>query len=383
MIRVALQMLFGDRIKFFALIIGLTFSAMMIAQQASIFTGYASRAGAWIRDTSQGDLWVMDAQVEVSIDEKRMTDTQLQRVRSIDGVAWAVPMFSSFLVARLPDGSTQSVRLIGIDDATLTGGPPEMVQGTLADLRRDRGVIVNRDDLAKLLKPRKDAAAGELGVGDRLDINDNEVEIVGVYGKSAEFFWEPVVYTTYSRALKLSPPERKQAQFILVKALPGQPIAELQARIRATTGLAAHTGEEFSSLTTWYVLLQTGILINFGITIALGFVIGVLVSGLLLYSFVLENTRNFAALKAMGTGNWVLTMMVIVQAAAAGAIGYGIGVGMAGMTGFFAGNGSLAFRMTWHVPVFAGAAILICCCLAAVISLGRVLRLEPALVFKA
>jgi hypothetical protein len=35
------------------------------------------------------------------------------------------------------------------------------------------------------------------------------------------------------------------------------------------------------------------------------------------------------------------------------------------------------------VPVFTGVAILICCCVAAVVSLGRVLRLELSQVFKA
>lgn len=384
MTRVALQMLFGDKIKFFALIIGLTFSAMMIAQQASIFTGYAGRAGAWIRDTSQGDLWVIDPQMEVFVDQKRMTDTQLQRVRSVEGVAWATQVFSGFLNARLPDGTIQAVRVVGLDDATLMGGPPRMVNGTLADLRRDRGIMVNSNDLGNLLKPRRKPGSPKLGVGDRLDINDNEVEIVGVYSKSPEFFWEPVVYTTFSRALRLAPPERKLTQFIMVKAQPGQDLAQLQSRINAATGLSAHTGAEFARLTTRYVLIQTGILINFGITIALGFVIGVLVSGLLLYSFVLENTKNFAALKAMGAGNLTLAMMVLVQAGAAGVIGFGLGVGVAGVTGLvMSDSGSLAFRMTWHVPVFTGVAILICCCVAAVVSLGRVLRLELSQVFKA
>jgi putative ABC transport system permease protein len=376
-------MLVGDKMKFFALIIGLSFASMMIAQQASIFTGYAMRAGAWVRDTAQGDLWVMDPQVEVTIDFKRMTDTQLQRVRGVDGVGWAVPMFVGGLNARLPDGTVQAVRLIGLDDATLTGGPPGMVAGELADLRTDRGVFVDQRDLDGLLKPRRDSGAASLGVGSRLDLNDNEVQITGVYRKTAEFFWEPTLYTTYSRALTLAPPERKQLQYVLVKVAPGQDVRAVALRIREATGLAVYTGAEFARLSTWYVLIQTGILINFGITIALGFVIGALVSGLLLYTFVTENSRAFAALKAMGTTNARVVGMVVTQALIAGLVGYGLGVGMAAVTGAAAGSdGSLAFKMLWQVPVVAGAGILLCCVLAAVVSLGRVLTLEPAVVFK-
>jgi uncharacterized membrane protein len=81
------------------------------------------------------------------------------------------------------------------------------------------------------------------------------------------------------------------------------------------TGMKAHTAEQFQELTLWYTLQKTGILINFGITIGLGFIIGVLVSGQLLYNFVLDNTRYFGTLKAMGTPNRVIVRMVMLQAA--------------------------------------------------------------------
>lgn len=391
MIAIAWKMLAGDRVKFIALVVGLTFAASMIAQQASIFTGYASRAGAWVRDSNPGDLWVMDDQVEVTIDEKRMGDTALQRVRSVDGVAWAMPMFVGVLPARLPDGTIQAVRLIGLDDATLTGAPPAMVQGALADLRRDRAVIVNDADLDRLLRPRRGGTAGgdtsaqaaRLTLGDRLDINDREVEIVGTYSKTTEFFWEPAVYTTYSRALAIAPKTRKSTQYLVVKAAEGQDVNALAERIRASTGLAAHTTPQFVRIATWYVLIQTGILINFGITIALGFVIGALVAGLLLFMFVAENKRAFAALRAMGATSKQLVAMVLTQAGSIGFIGFGLGVGIAAITGLIVGpSGGLAFKMVWEVPVFVGVSMLICSAVAALISLGHVLRQEPALVFR-
>jgi len=383
MISVAIQMLVGDKMKFFALIIGLSFASMMIAQQASIFTGYAMRAGAWVRDTAQADLWVMDPQVEVTIDFKRMTDTQLQRVRGVQGVSWGVPMFVGGLIARLPDGTIQAIRLVGLDDGTLIGAPPGMAEGELADLRRDRGVFVDQRDLTGLLRARRDTSAPALAIGSRLDINDHEVEVTGLYRKTAEFFWEPTIYTTYSRALKIAPPERKTLQYVLVKVAEGHDPAQVAEAIRSETGLAVYTGPQFARLSTWYVLIQTGILINFGITIALGFVIGALVSGLLLYTFVTENSRAFAALKAMGTTNGRVVGMVVVQALVAGLIGFGLGVGMAAINGHVAGSdGQLAFKMVWQVPVIAGVGVLACCVLAAVVSLSRVLTLEPAVVFK-
>ena len=52
-----------------------------------------------------------------------------------------------------------------------------------------------------------------------------------------------------------------------------------------------------------YFMKYTGIPINFGIAVALGFIVGTAIAGQTFYSFTLENLRHFGALKAMGAGN--------------------------------------------------------------------------------
>jgi putative ABC transport system permease protein len=380
---VALKMLIGDRLKYIALVAGVAFAALLITQQASIFTGYTLRTGAWIRDTSAGqaDLWVMDPQVQFSEGPKPLSDTALQRVRSVTGVASAVPLYKGWLKCRLPDGTLTTVRLIGIDDATLVGGPPELVEGNLADLRRDRAVIVNVESLATdfALDRGKGRA---LRVGDRMDINDNESIVVGTFRATPEFFWEPVVYTTYSRAMAYAPPERRLLCYVLVKVAPGADTAEVARRIEQSTGLRAYTGREFEWLTADYVLKKTGILVNFGMTIGLGFVIGLLVAGQTFYTFVLDNLRHFAALKAMGAANLTVLRMLCLQVVTVGGIGYGIGVGGASATGLAFQSVGLAFQMHWIIPTLGGVAVVACCLLAGFLGMLRVLRLEPSVVFK-
>ena len=380
---VALKMLVGDRLKYIALVAGIAFAALLITQQASIFTGFTLRTGAWIRETTAGgaDLWVMDPQVQMSEGPKPLSDTALQRVRSVSGVAWAVPMYKGWLKCRLPDGTLTTVRLIGIDDATLATGPAEMVQGKLEDLRRDRSVIANVDDL------NKDLALGRgkgrpLQVGDRIDINDNEVVLAGTYRAGKEFFWEPVLYTTYTRALAYAPPERRLLCYVLVKVTPGADPLEVAARIRSNTGLDAHTGREFEYITADYILKKTGLLINFGMTIALGFLIGLLVAGQTFYTFILDNLRHFAALKAMGAANATVLRMMCLQVVTVGGIGYGIGLGGACLTGIGFQAAGLAFQMHWLIPAIAGAAVVACCLCAGGLGMIRVLRLEPSVVFK-
>jgi putative ABC transport system permease protein len=378
---IALKMLVGDKLKYLSLVAGLAFAALLITQQASIFTGFTLQMGAWIRDTAAADLWVMDDQVNFVDDYKPIPDTRLQRVRGIDGVEWAVPMFKSYLQVQLPDGTRVACRVVGLDDASLVGGPPEMVQGELADLRRDRAVLINIDQAKSTLSQNRIGGV-PLKVGDRLAINDNDAIVVGTYRATREFFWDPVIYTTYSRALSWAPRQRRLLQYILVRARPGADLKSLAARITSETGLLALTNREFEWRTTSDLMNRTGILINFGITILLGLVIGILISGQTFYMFVLDNLKYFAALKAMGTSGWTLTRMLFLQTVTVGLIGYGIGLGAACISGVAFSRIGLAFSMPWQVPVAGALGIVGCCTIAAMLALRRVLRLEPAMVFK-
>jgi putative ABC transport system permease protein len=379
---VAIKMLFGDKLKYFGLLLGVAFAAMLITQQAAILTGLTNQTGAFIRDTAQGDLWVMDPQVRFSQDFLPLRDTMLQQVRGVPGVEWAVPIYQSFIRGRMPDGTRFAMILVGLDDATLMGAPPIIEQGKLADLRRDRGVLIDLGSAAVRLK-MKQGGDRPLQVGDRFSINDNEAVVVGGYRGSSSFFWDPVIYTTYSRALQFAPRERNLLSFVMVKVKPGYDNAVVQRAIGERTGLTARTNQEFIKLTEDYILNATGILINFGTAVVLGFVIGLLVAGQTLYNFTLDSLRHYGSLKAMGVSNMTLARMVLLQALTVAVLGYGIGVGIACIAGVFLKKGGLAFALPWQIPALTAVAILAICAIASVLSLWRVFRLEPAVVFKA
>ena len=382
---VAIQMLVGDRAKYLGIIMGLTFASLLITQQAAIFVGLMTRTYGFVTDSGLADLWVMDPKVQFIDDIKPLQDTQLLRVRGVEGVDWAVPLYKGLLKARLSNGNFQTCNVIGLDDATLIGGPPEMVAGELADLRRSDGVIVDivgaSDKLAKP-SPTPGGKPIPLQVGDTLELNDHRAIVVGLAKVSRTFQSQPVVYTTYSRATTFAPRERKLLSFILVKAKPGETAHVLAERIQQATGLAAYTANDFKRLTVNYFLKYTGIPINFGIAVMLGFLVGTAIAGQTFYNFTLDNLRHFGALKAMGATNGILLRMILLQALLVGAIGYGLGVGAASLFGSLLGNTELAFVLPWQLLLISAAAIMVICLLSALISIRKVIRLEPAIVFK-
>jgi putative ABC transport system permease protein len=380
---VALKMLVGDRAKYLGIIMGLTFASLLITQQAAIFVGLMERTHGAITDLSGPDVWVMDPKVQFIDDVKPMQDTQLYRVRGVDGVKWAVPLYKGLLKARLPDGTFQTCNVMGLDDTTLIGGPPTMLQGKLADLRRSDAVIIDDVGAAgKLAKVLPDGKKVPLKVGDTIELNDHRGIVVGICRVSRTFQSQPVVYTTYSRATTFAPRERKLLSFVLAQAKEGVTPQQLCERISRETSLGAYTQRGFIEKTWNYFFKNTGIPINFGISVALGFFVGTAIAGQTFYSFTLENLRQFGALKAMGAANQMLLRMILLQSVLVGVIGYGLGVGIACVFGYLTRNSELAFKLPWQLMVFTAGAIVLICVGSALFSILKVMKLEPAIVFK-
>jgi len=391
---VAIRMLMGDAAKYLGIIFGVTIASFLITQQGSIFCGLMSRTFGAITDLAGPDVWVMDPKVQFIDDIKPLQDTELYRVRGIQGVEWAVPLYKGLLKARLDNGSFQTCNVLGLDDASLIGGPPEMVDGTLADLRRAESVIVDEHGATgKLARTKPDGTIVPLKIGDTLELNDHRAVVVGICRVSRTFQSQPVIYTTYSRAISFAPKERKLLSFILVKVGGGIDPKALSQRIMDVTGvkeggairptLLAIPRDEFKWMTVTYFMKYTGIPINFGIAVALGFFVGLAIAAQTFYQFTLENIKHFGALKAMGAGNGMLLRMILLQALIVGGIGYGLGVGLAAFLGYrLGGSTELAFFLPWQLLVITGVATLAIVTLSAAMSLIKVVRLEPAIVFK-
>lgn len=380
---VALKMLIGDRAKYIAIIMGIVFSSLLITHQEAIFCGIMVRTVSAINDLGLPDIWVMDPKVQFIDDIKPLQVTQLTRVRGVEGVEWAVPLYKGLLKARLNNGNFQTCNVLGLDDATLIGGPPYMVEGQLADLRRAEGIIVDEFGAkGKLAKHLPDGTTVPLKIGDTMELNDTRATVVGICHVSRTFQSQPVIYTTYSRAISFAPLERKLLSFVLVKAKAGLDPNEVCHRIEKTTGLAARTRDEFKWLTMEYFLKFTGIPINIGIGMIMSFIVGTAIAGQTFYSFTLDNLRHFGALKAMGASNRRLLAMIMLQAVVVGLIGYGIGVGGSAAIGYALANTEMAFLLLWQALVGTGATVVVICILASILSVRKVMKLEPAIVFK-
>lgn len=375
---IALRMLTGDRNKYLALVFGVAFATLLMTNQVSIFMGIIARTGNQILEVRDADIWVMDNRVRFIDEAPALQDTDLLRVRGVSGVAWAVRHYKGSVQARLEDGNARNLLLTGLDDESLVGAPREMIVGSLSDLKAPDAVIVDKAGYEWMWgrEPYR--------LGRTFHINDRRVVLVGVCKIGAPFFSTPVVYTRYSRAAAFVPRARNLMNYVLVKPQDGVDHEALCRRIDEQTGRTALTRSQFFWKTIRYFLGSTGIPVNFGITIALGFIVGAAVTGQTLYLFIVENLKQFGALKAMGVPNAGILRMVLLQSLLVGVLGFGLGVGLCAI--FFTATGNLTqlagLHMTWTAVAGTGAAILLIVVATSLTSARRVLVLEPAVVFR-
>lgn len=377
MIWIAWKMLIGNRGKYLGIVFGVVFAALLIAQQSSIFCGLMSLTVSQILDVPGASIWVMDENVQFVDDIKPLSDTELFRVRGVPGVDWAVRLYKGIARARLEEGSYEQMILLGLDDATLVGAPEGVFMGSIADLRTPDAVIIDQAGYQRIW-PDEPYRLGRV-----FEMNDRRAVVVGITKARKTFQSFPILYTRYSQAVRFAPPERKVLSFVLANPQPDVTADELAERIQAQTGLLALSQTDFIWKTIRYYMEKTGIPVNFGITVLLGFFVGTAIAGQTFYLFTVENIRQFGALKAMGTSNRTILLMVLSQALHVGVIGYGVGVGLAAAFGWWSGQTTrLSFFMPWQVLALTAAAVFVIVLVASVLSIRKVLVLDPAVVFR-
>jgi putative ABC transport system permease protein len=379
MYRIGFKMLFGDRLKYYGLVLSVAFATLLITQQTAIFVGVMERTVNIIDDAREVGIWVMNPDVDHLDVVRAMPSTALTRVRGVPGVAWATPLSRVNVVAHTLDGRIEVGVLAGLDDATMVGAPPRFRLGGPEDLRKPDAVAVDVFGYGRLWP-------GEpLRLGRELEINERRAVVVAVTEATANFATNLMLHTTYDRAAHYVPAVRNRLSFVVAAAAAGEDNALIARRIADQTGLQALSRDDFRCKTIWYFLTKTGIPVNFGVVVLLGVVVGAAIIGMTFSMFVSENMRQYGALKAMGMNDRNLVGMVLSQVAVVGAIGYALGLSAA--TGFFAwvgpADGNLrGFSLPGWVAGTSALLILIIMLAATWGSLARVRRLDPAIVFR-
>lgn len=370
-------MLIGNRAACLGVIFGIFLATLLISQQSAIFLGLIERSYRIVTDIPEPTIWVKDPATESEDKLRSMPVSYLDIVRGTDGVEWAVPLNSTLIPLVTPQGKFDICLLYGIDEATLIGAPSHMIEGSLRDLRREGAVIVDMysasDALAKI---NADGTKVPLSIGDTLEINGKSALVVGICKVTQGFYPQPIIFTSFSQFKIFDPGLSDRIGFILVKTNQNAHISTVAGKINAYKELHAQTSEEFKVRIRNY-FLKTGILINFGLSVLLGIIIGFSIAGQTFYMMSLENIVYYALIKAVGGTEKMILQMIVFQAAVVGLLGYVLGIGTTILWGYAVQETTLAFLFPWQLLAFTGLIILVICLFTAVLSIQKVFHADP------
>jgi len=373
-ILLAYKLLVNDRAKFAALLVGITFSVFLMIQMTSMFAGILNRSSSSVINVG-AKIWIMDPAVNTSASSIPLPDYVLDAVRSIDGVRYAVPLYSGGALVKLRDGTYQAVSVMGLDDSSLFGRP-QLIEGRIEDIYAENGFIVVKDaEFAKLKSP---------ALGSEFEINDNRAVVVGIARVSlGGLFGVPTLYTTYNRAIQYLPTSRFTMAYVLAEPKSAPDVAAIKSEV-ARLGYVALTEAEFVQKISDFYKYQTGVGINILLMTLVSFVVGLSISGQTFYTFILENLEKFGALKAIGAKSHELIAMILFQATFTSLTGYGLGIGLCAIVITLARLRlpDYAAVITFGNLAVALAMVVIIAAISSYIGVRKVLRIEPFDIFR-
>jgi len=192
------------------------------------------------------------------------------------------------------------------------------------------------------------------------------------------------VFTSFKNAQDFTGLREDQTLFILVKVAPGRDIEQIRRALLAhVADVDVLTSTQFSRMTTFYWMFTTGAGVAVLIAAVLGLVVGFVVVAQTIYATTVDHIREYGTLKAMGAPNSYVYKVIMKQAAISAVIGYVLGMLVSLFVVHGSQKGGAAILMPTPMAIGMFFLTLLMCVGAALVSISKVTRIDPAMVFKA
>jgi putative ABC transport system permease protein len=372
-IPLARRNLLHDRVRFAVTLTGIVFSVLLSSIQLGLFVGF-TRATSEVITHSGADIWVSSRGVthlETGVPFPERTRFQ---VLAVPGVSAAERHLVQFGNWTRPDGAVEGILLVGFDLDGALGGPWSLVEGRAADLEQADAVIVDELYRAKL---------GVHRLGETFEIRGHRARVVGFTRGIRSFTTAPPVFTSFANAQRFMDLASDRTVYLLVRTADGADPSAIASRIETSVAhVDARPTAEWSRTQQNYWMFGTGAGITVLIAAGLGLLVGIVVVAQTIYAATVDHIREFGTLKAMGGSHAYLYRVIVTQAVIAAVVGYGVGMTLAQIVAALSQRGTTAIILPWPLTVGLFVITVTMCVAASLVSINKVTRLDPAMVFK-
>jgi putative ABC transport system permease protein len=368
MTRLAFRNLFQNRVRLMISTGGVALALLLILALDAIFTGVEQRITAYI-DYSGADIWVSQSDVfNMHMASSSLPDSAARKVRLVPGVAAVSPIM--YVANNVIVGEERNLAyIIGLSERAEFGGPWHVSRGI--NVPREGQAIIDRSVAEKL----------GIKLGDLVEILGEELEVVGLtegtsslvnsiaFISQEDFETARGSYNTFS--------------FLLVKVHNGESPQAVADRIRARVrDVTVQTRQQFSEQERQVVKdMSTDVITIMNL---IGFLIGLAVMALTVYTSTLSRRREYGMLKALGARNREIYFTVLAQAVLSTLLGFLFGWAITWLLTLTIPFIDLALTVVINPSSLIKVALvsLLLAGLSAIIPIRQIAHLDPAMVFR-
>ncbi len=369
----ALRMLLDAPFKSLGTLVGVVVSVFLMLQQVSLLTGILGRVSAFT-DATDVDVWIASAATESTDATDSVPASRVQAAAGTPGVAWAEPVVQGIGRVTRPDGVREFVKVLGVKPPRYAGLPRTLSAGTTpSGLRASDRVFMNWND-------RRTFAAAR--PGDRVEVDGNAGVVAGFFEGMDPHSPYYYLYANIDDARGMTGFAQDRVTFVAVGLQSGARVDDvkrhLAARIPDVTILSR---QDLHDAEIRYFLQRNPVGLVFGMGTIVAALIGGAIVAVTLYSTVIDRTRDYGMLKAIGARGRDLLQLLLLQAWSFAMVGYAIGIGAFLLVRHAYPN--LPMKATTEMLLGVALAAVVSCTLASFAAIRRVLTLDAAIVFKA
>jgi putative ABC transport system permease protein len=374
MFRIALRNLLHDRMRLAAALAGVAFSVVLVTFQVGLLHRFLKDAGALI-DRSEAPIWITSPKV-TNFEYGSLLDERIYyQALAAPGVGKVERLVFAFARIRMPTGAYEGIQLVGLDVSKDPAIPSAFASGSIDLLRDPEAISLDDTDLEKLGRPR---------LGEYLEIGDRRARVAAFTHEHRSFIASPFVFTSLENAYRFAPRVPWGGfTYLLVTPTPEASVDDAMESLRRIPGVDVLRSSELAGRSRAYWIFRTGAGFAIGLSTVLGFIVGTVIVGQTIYSSTLDRLKEFGTLKAIGASNGHLYRIIAAQALLYAAAGYLLGMAASAAVARLAGAVGSPIIISPHLVVAMLFVTVAMCIISSCLSIARVTRLEPAMVFKA
>jgi putative ABC transport system permease protein len=374
MFNVALKIILYDKVRALITLLGVVFAVSLIFAQVGIYLGLMETSSVII-DNTPGDIWITSKNSKNFDFSQPFPEYIYYQVLSSEGIHWAEKLIIAWGIIKQKEGGTEQVEIVGYNPDTGIGGPWKMKTGSIREVKNGNFAIVDESAMRRL---------GNIEVGEYRDVLWRRLQIVGISEGVKSFTTAPIMFTSYRFAQRLIDwvgPDN--TVFVIAEVSEGYPVNEVIKGLKnKLSGVDIYSKNDFSRKTRLYWTIETGVGFSFLLTILVSFLIGMLIIGQTIYNSTVEHIKEFGTLKALGAENLDIYRIIFSQALINALLGYFVSLIITLLSVKAYEATEMVMVVKWWVCVLVLGITLAMCLSSAFVSIRRIKKIDPAILFR-